>query len=92
MSESRSNGAGTERAGLGTSIVGLVFSLIGLFLINPFMLAGLAGVVFSIWGIVRSRRAATGGRTLTRVLAVLGIAIGALAILGWILNVVTPRG
>jgi len=85
MTGSRPTGT-PDHPGLATAIVGLAFSVIGLFLINPFTIAGVAGVVFSIWGIVRSKRAEGTGRTVTRVLAVLGIVIGVLAIVGWVLG------
>ena len=75
--------AATTHPGLATSIVGLAFSAIGFFLINPLTIAGIAGVVFSIWGIVRSKPAEGTGRTVTRVLAVIGIVIGVLAIVAW---------
>lgn len=86
MSGIGSNGTHPERTGRATAIVGLAFSLIGLFLINPFTIAGIAGVVFSIWGIVRSRNVEGTSRTITRVLAIIGIVLGALAILGWVLG------
>jgi hypothetical protein len=72
--------------GLATSIVGLCFGLVGFFVINPFTIAGVAGVVFSIWGLVRSKQAEGRSRTMTRVLAIVGIVLGVLAIVGWILG------
>jgi hypothetical protein len=72
--------------GLAMTIVGLCFGLLGLFLINPLAIPGVAGLVFSIWGRVRSRDSEGGAGRLTRVLSIIGIVVSALAVVGFILN------
>lgn len=69
--------------GLATAIVGLCFSLIS-WVFNALLLASAVGILFSIWGLVRSR-AVTGSGRPARIVAIIGLVVGGLALIGTLL-------
>jgi hypothetical protein len=86
MSRMGSSSTPVANPGLTMTIVGVCLGLLGLFLINPLAIPGVAGLVFSIWGRIRSRDSQGSARTLTRVLSIIGIVVSILAIVGFVLG------
>jgi hypothetical protein len=81
----------SPRAEIVYAAVGLLFSLIA-WVINPWFVASLIGIVLAIRAIVMSRRMVDSPRRAVLILGVIGLIVGVLAAIGTVLALVIRVG